>query len=148
MKKFFRKSLILFVQLTYGATINRKIREFIYYFFSEEMLSFYLKQLKDSIWKLNDDNTFELIQQELSEKSDLEKIKTKNQARLKLLANTPGLFIDTVIQYSMKLARFFLYIRLLFILKCFKKRLCKDWWEKRMHSLVWLSSLKPSRIRK
>lgn len=101
MKKFFRKSLILFVQMTYGATINRKIREFIYYFFSEEMLSFYLKQLKDSIWKLNDDNTFELIQYELSEKSDLEKIKTKNQARLKLLANTPGLLFVSIL-YSVK----------------------------------------------
>lgn len=111
MKKFFRKSLILFVQLTYGATINRKIREFIYYFFSEEMLSFYLKQLKDSIWKLNEDNTFELIKYELSEKSDLEKIKTKNQARLKLLANTPGLLIDGYSILS-KLARF--YIRLLY----------------------------------
>ena len=93
MKKFFRKSLILFVQLTYGATINRKIREFIFYFFSEEMLSSYLKQIKESIWKLKDDNTFELFQHEVNENSELDKIKTKNQARLKLLANTPGLLI-------------------------------------------------------
>jgi len=91
MKKWFRKSLILFVQLTYGATINRKIRECIYYFFSEEMLAFYLKQLKDSMWLFNSGkNEFELIQHETCVKSEFDKIQTKNQAKLKLLANIPG----------------------------------------------------------
>ncbi len=91
MKKWFRKSLILFVQFTYGATINRKIRECIYYFFSEEMLTFYLKQLKDSMWQLNSEtNEFELIQYDTLIRSEFDKIQTKNQAKLKLLANIPG----------------------------------------------------------
>lgn len=91
MKKWFRKSLILFVQLTYGATINRKIRECIYYIFSEEMLTFYLKQLKDSMWTFNGDtNQFELIQYEITTRSEFDKIQTKNRAKLKLLANIPG----------------------------------------------------------
>ena len=38
MKKWFRKSLIMFVQLTYGATINKKIRETVC------MLPHYLSQ--------------------------------------------------------------------------------------------------------
>lgn len=91
MKKWFRKSLILFVQLTYGATINRKIRECVYYIFSEEMLAFYLKNLKDSMWiNKNQTDEFELIQYETKERSTAQKAFTKKEAKQKLLANMPG----------------------------------------------------------
>ena len=93
MKKWFRKSLILFVQLTYGATINRKIRECVYYIFSEEMLAFYLKNFKDSMWNNNSEtNEFELIQSEIKIRSAAQKDFTKKEAKLKLLANMPGKF--------------------------------------------------------
>jgi hypothetical protein len=93
MKKWFRKSLILFVQFTYGATINRKIRECIYWLLSDENLSYYLKQMKDSFWRLNPDtNEYELIIHEANSKSVLDKIQTKNTAKNKLISNIPGLF--------------------------------------------------------
>ena len=92
MKKWFRKSLILFVQLTYGATINRKIRECIYWMLSDEMLAFYLKQIRESFWRLNaETNEFELIQPpQSSPRSQLDKIQTKQLAKSKLTANLPG----------------------------------------------------------
>jgi hypothetical protein len=92
-KNWFRKSLILFVQLTYGATINRKIREFIYYLFSEEMSAYCLKMFKDSFWKLNSETeTMELIEAvEQSPRTQSDKLKTKNLAKTKLIANIPGI---------------------------------------------------------
>lgn len=92
VKKLLRKSFIVFVQLTYGATINRMIREQVYSIvLSDEYLSFYLKQLKDAYWK-HDEKTGQhtLIQWEPVVRSDEEKLKTKKLAKLKLIANIPG----------------------------------------------------------
>lgn len=90
MKKWFRKSLILFVQLTYGATINKKIRESIYWLFSEDSISFYIKQLKDSFWYFNKEkNQSELIVQQKFERTIEEKNLTKINAKKKLLNNIP-----------------------------------------------------------
>lgn len=91
MKKLFQKSLILFVQFTYGATINRKIRESIYWILDDDMLAFYLKQMKDSFWKMNDlDGKMELIKYEANIRNEEEKIQVKKNAKLKLIANIPG----------------------------------------------------------
>ena len=91
MKKIFRKSLILFVQLTYGATINRKIRETIYWILNEEVVSLIIKQIKDSIWKVNNvTGELELIKQDIFHRTNDEKIQTKNQAKQKLIENIPG----------------------------------------------------------
>ena len=91
MKKIFRKSLILFVQLTYGATINRKIRETIYWILNEEVVSLIIKQIKDSIWKVNNlTGELELIKQDICHRTNEEKIQTKNQAKQKLIENIPG----------------------------------------------------------
>lgn len=94
MKKIFRKSLILFVQLTYGATINRKIRETIYWILNEEVVSSIIMQIKDSIWKVNKNTgELELIKHEIHIRTSEEKTQTKNQARQNLLENIPGLEI-------------------------------------------------------
>jgi hypothetical protein len=91
MKKIFRKSLILFVQLTYGATINRKIRETIYWILNEEVVSLIIKQIKDSIWKVNNlTGELELIKNDIHHRTNEEKIQTKNQAKQKLIENIPG----------------------------------------------------------
>jgi len=91
MKKIFRKSLILFVQLTYGATINRKIRETIYWILNEEVVSLIIKQIKDSIWKVNNHTgELELIKNDIHHRTNEEKIQTKNQAKQKLIENIPG----------------------------------------------------------
>ena len=91
MKKIFRKSLILFVQLTYGATINRQIRQSIYSLFNDEMVSFYLKQIKDSIWTVNiENNETELIKHEDKSRRNEDKILSKKIAKQKLIASVPG----------------------------------------------------------
>ena len=91
MKKWFRKSLILFVQLTYGATINRKIRESINWVLSDEMLAYYLKLTRDSFWTLDlGSKEYKLIEAEEPVRNLDEKIRTKNMAKLKLIANIPG----------------------------------------------------------
>jgi sorting nexin-25 len=91
MKSIFRKSLIMFVQLTYGQTINRKIREFIYWILNDDMVAFYLGCIRDSFWKLNESSgDIELIKYEQSLRTQEDKQQTKKLARLKLISNIPG----------------------------------------------------------
>lgn len=52
--KFLRKSLISFVQLTYGETINRQIRDLISGCFDETNLHHYLSSLLKTLWPVND----------------------------------------------------------------------------------------------
>lgn len=91
IKKPIRKSLIIFVQLTYGSNINRMIREKIYSFLSDDSLSLYTKQVKESFWKLDDaSNEYNLIQHQVVNKTNDEKIRTKKIAQQKLLNSIPG----------------------------------------------------------
>ncbi|XP_016997620.2 sorting nexin-25 [Drosophila takahashii] len=48
--KWLRKSLISFVQITYGRTINRQIRESVAYLFEESMLHNYFSAVLKSFW--------------------------------------------------------------------------------------------------
>ncbi|KAJ6637054.1 Sorting nexin-25 [Pseudolycoriella hygida] len=48
--KWLRRKLISFVQITYGRTINRQIRESINYLFEEPMLHYYTSTLWKSFW--------------------------------------------------------------------------------------------------
>lgn len=48
--KFLRRSLITFVQITYGRTISRQIREIITWCFCESMLHYYLTLFIKSWW--------------------------------------------------------------------------------------------------
>ncbi|SPP89957.1 blast:Sorting nexin-25 [Drosophila guanche] len=48
--KWLRKSIISFVQITYGRTINRQIRESITYLFEESMLHNYFSAILKSFW--------------------------------------------------------------------------------------------------
>lgn len=91
MKRIFRKSLILLVQLTFGGTINRKIRESVYWLISEDQVSFYLKQLKDSFWMIDEaDGSTSLIRYEIVNKTNENKVRTKKISRHKLRSNIPG----------------------------------------------------------
>lgn len=45
-----RRSLISFVQVTYGSTINRQIRDMVAYLHSESMLHYYLTSFIKSWW--------------------------------------------------------------------------------------------------
>ena len=89
-RRWFRKSLIIFVQLTYGATINRKIRESIYWMLSNDMLTFYFKQIKDSFWRRNEaTDRVELIASEVEIRMEHDKLLTKKIACEKLISNVP-----------------------------------------------------------
>lgn len=98
VKKLLRKSFIVFVQLTYGANINRAIRERVYsVVLSDEYVSFYLKQFKDAYWKLDEKSgEYALIQWTPVVRSLEEKIKTKKLAKLKLIANIPEILSKLV----------------------------------------------------
>lgn len=50
MFKFLRRSLITFVQITYGRTISRQIREIITWCFCESMLHYYISLFLKSWW--------------------------------------------------------------------------------------------------
>ncbi|XP_022114561.2 sorting nexin-25 isoform X3 [Pieris rapae] len=48
--KWLRKTLVSFVQITYGRTINRQIKETISWLFSEQMLHYYISAALKSWW--------------------------------------------------------------------------------------------------
>lgn len=91
VKKILRKSFIIFVQLTYHATINRIIREKVSSVISDDNISFYVKQMKDAFWKFDEEKgDHELIKITPVVRTNEEKLKTKKLAKLKLIANIPG----------------------------------------------------------
>ena len=79
MKKWFRKSLILFVQLTFGANINSQIRQSINWLLNDDSMAQYLKQIKDSFWtETNQKGETILIKSEVkSPKTIQEKLEVK-----------------------------------------------------------------------
>ena len=48
--KLLRKSLMTFVQITYGSTINRQLKDTVAWITSEHMVIRYLKAIKTSLW--------------------------------------------------------------------------------------------------
>lgn len=105
MKKLFRKSLILLVQLTFGGTINRKIRESIYSLISDEQISFFLQKFKSSFWMINEsDGSMHLISYETVNKTNENKVLTKKISRHKLRSNIPGILLRYNFQF------FFIYL--------------------------------------
>ncbi|XP_059059973.1 sorting nexin-25 isoform X2 [Achroia grisella] len=48
--RWLRKTLVTFVQITYGRTINRQIKETISWLFSEQMLHYYISVVLKSWW--------------------------------------------------------------------------------------------------
>ena len=99
MKKLFRKSLILLVQLTFGGTINRKIRESIYWLINDDQVSFFLQVFKNSLWMVNEsDGSINLISYENSNKTNENKVLTKKISRHKLRSNIPGK--DRILLYN------------------------------------------------
>ena len=81
----------MFVQLTYGANINKKIRESIYWLLSEDNISFYIKQLKDSFWSFDQEKNENLLKKhETISRTNEEKNRTKISVKKKVLKNIPG----------------------------------------------------------
>ncbi|XP_067945493.1 sorting nexin-25-like isoform X2 [Watersipora subatra] len=85
--KFLRKTVVQLVQVTYGKSINRQIRETVDWMVSEPMLVYYLKCLKDLLWIDK-----ELVAPAPAQTAE-EMRETKAMARAALTRNIPELVI-------------------------------------------------------
>lgn len=90
--KWVRKSMISFVQITYGRSINRQIRDSINALFEESMLHHYATSALTSFWPGGELST---VYPERTEN-------TANAAKLLLLDNIPELFSNLVGQQTAK----------------------------------------------
>ena len=76
-------TLVQFIRVTYGSTINRQVRQSIVSLFQEERVVSYLTVLRDSLWP-------KTPPVERPARTDEEKIERRQQAKRQLLANIPG----------------------------------------------------------
>lgn len=81
--KYLRKTLIAFVQVTYGRTINRQIRETIAWCFSEQMLHYYITLVIKSWWPSGS------LVKASSERTIEVKARTEIEAREQFISNVP-----------------------------------------------------------
>ncbi|CAL7949366.1 unnamed protein product [Xylocopa violacea] len=88
--RWLRRSLITFVQITYGRTINRQIRETIAWVFSEPMLHYYIQLFTKSWWPNGH------LVSETNFRTDEEKLKTRGEARRQFLNNIPDVLTNLV----------------------------------------------------
>nr|XP_040150348.1 sorting nexin-25 isoform X1 [Ictidomys tridecemlineatus] len=83
MFKWVRRTLIALVQVTFGRTINKQIRDTVNWIFSEQMLVYYINVFRDAFWpngKLAPPTTI---------RSKAQSQETKQRAQQKLLENIP-----------------------------------------------------------
>ena len=81
--KLIRMTLVQFIRVTYGSTINRQVRRSIVSLFQEERIVNYLTILRDTIWS-------KTPPVERPTPTDEEKIERRQQAKRQLLTNIPG----------------------------------------------------------
>ncbi|XP_074649963.1 sorting nexin-25-like [Tubulanus polymorphus] len=77
--KLLRRTLMAFVQVTFGRTINKQLHETVTWIFSEPMLIYYMQNFRDSFWpegKLADSAPV---------RNDTEKLQTRLLAKEKLI---------------------------------------------------------------
>ncbi|XP_065098291.1 sorting nexin-25 [Paramisgurnus dabryanus] len=94
MFKWVRKTLIALVQVTFGRTINKQIRDTVNWIFSEQMLVYYINIFRDTFWpdgKLAPHN---------KTRSESERRETKERAQQKLLDNIPDALQNLVGQQN------------------------------------------------
>ncbi|XP_032154673.1 sorting nexin-25 isoform X2 [Sapajus apella] len=94
MFKWVRRTLIALVQVTFGRTINKQIRDTVNWIFSEQMLVYYISIFRDAFWpdgKLAPPTTI---------RSEERSQGTKQRARQKLLENIPDMLQSLVGQQN------------------------------------------------
>nr|XP_023406974.1 sorting nexin-25 isoform X2 [Loxodonta africana] len=94
MFKWVRRTLIALVQVTFGRTINKQIRDTVNWIFSEQMLVYYISVFRDAFWpngKLAPPTTIRNKQQSPE---------TKQRAQQKLLENIPDMLQSLVGQQN------------------------------------------------
>ncbi|XP_043402020.1 sorting nexin-25 isoform X3 [Chelonia mydas] len=83
MFKWVRKTLIALVQVTFGRTINKQIRDTVSWIFSEPMLVYYISVFRDAFWPNGKSAA------PTRSKSEEQSQETKQRAQQKLLENIP-----------------------------------------------------------
>ncbi|XP_077158360.1 sorting nexin-25 isoform X2 [Paroedura picta] len=85
MFKWVRKTLIALVQVTFGRTINKQIRDTVNWIFSEPMLVYYINIFRDAFWPNGK------LASSTKPRSEEQGQETKQKAQQKLLENIPGI---------------------------------------------------------
>lgn len=88
--KYLRKTLIAFVQVTYGRTINRQIYDTISWYFSEQMLYYYINLVLKSWWPGGE------LENSPIERTPQEKAKTALIASELFVSNVPEVLVTLV----------------------------------------------------
>ncbi|XP_075412928.1 sorting nexin-25 isoform X4 [Tenrec ecaudatus] len=94
MFKWVRRTLIALVQVTFGRTINRQIRDTVNWIFSEQMLVYYINVFRDAFWPNGK------LAPPTATRSEEQSQETKQRARQKLLENIPDMLQSLVGQQN------------------------------------------------
>ncbi|XP_072857485.2 sorting nexin-25 isoform X1 [Pogona vitticeps] len=94
MFKWVRKTLIALVQITFGRTINKQIRDTVNWIFSEAMLVYYINVFRDAFWPNGK------LASSTKVRSEEQSRETKQKAQQKLLENIPDTLQNLVGQQN------------------------------------------------
>uniref|UniRef100_A0A4W6FUY8 Sorting nexin 25 n=1 Tax=Lates calcarifer TaxID=8187 RepID=A0A4W6FUY8_LATCA len=94
MFKWVRKTLIALVQVTFGRTINKQIRDTVNWIFCEQMLVCYISVFRDTFWPNGK------LAPHVKARTDAERSETKERAQQKLLDNIPDALANLVGQQN------------------------------------------------
>ncbi|XP_069026965.1 sorting nexin-25 isoform X2 [Embiotoca jacksoni] len=94
MFKWVRKTLIALVQVTFGRTINKQIRDTVNWIFCEQMLVCYISVFRDTFWPSGK------LALHVKVRTDSERSETKERAQQKLLDNIPDALANLVGQQN------------------------------------------------
>ncbi|XP_014876971.1 sorting nexin-25 [Poecilia latipinna] len=94
MFKWVRKTLIALVQVTFGRTINKQIRDTVNWIFCEQMLVCYISVFRDTFWPNGK------LAPHAKVRTDSERSETKERAQQKLLDNIPDALANLVGQQN------------------------------------------------
>ncbi|KAK7919134.1 hypothetical protein WMY93_010418 [Mugilogobius chulae] len=94
MFKWVRKTLIALVQVTFGRTINKQIRDTVNWIFSEPMLVCYIGVFRDTFWPNGK------LAPQVKVRTESERNDAKERAQQKLLDNIPDALTNLVGQQN------------------------------------------------
>ncbi|XP_059830361.1 sorting nexin-25 isoform X1 [Hypanus sabinus] len=94
MFKWVRKTLIALVQVTFGRTINKQIRDTINWMVSEQMLVCYINVFLDAFWPNGK------LASPTAPRTEQQQLETKHKAQQKLLDNIPDALQNLVGQQN------------------------------------------------
>uniref|UniRef100_A0A8C2XDK6 Sorting nexin 25 n=1 Tax=Cyclopterus lumpus TaxID=8103 RepID=A0A8C2XDK6_CYCLU len=94
MFKWVRKTLIALVQVTFGRTINKQIRDTVNWIFCEQISVCYINVFKDTFWPNGK------LAPNVRVRTDSERSDTKERAQQKLLDNIPDALANLVGQQN------------------------------------------------